>query len=164
MVSIFADTIYDETITVNFSNGALVHDEINTKASFPTVDVTSIIGGFTYAETLVLTFEFVQPFNTTNRGNKFADARVNMQPEFLFGSNNLDLFVISKTVVENIQLETQTSGPKVTTINLDKYIDVPADLKPNLSAETVTPDGPRDVDGNQTIDIRIKVDIIGRQP
>jgi len=170
MVSIFADKIYDETVTVTLSGGVDVHTEMNAEVNFPIESVGSTLGGFTYAETVVLTLEFVTPLTYDNSFGVFSEFVIGMQPRLLFGNNDLDLFGLDYRSVERFgggdNQGLIADGSHSTSVALDSYIDTPADLDPGFEAVTDpgTPGGPSEVQGTQTIDFRAAVSIIGRQP
>jgi hypothetical protein len=166
MVSIFANEVYNETITVSFDDNARAPSEFENKVNFPTVSMDNVLGDFTYIITANLSFSFDQQLNLTGPNDSNQDQRIAVNPVFNF--NNIDLFQnIEVDVIEtrytdfNQDFSMPTSGIATTTV--DKYADVPADLEYNVRTFT-TSSGESRINGNQTRDLTGTLEFIGRQP
>jgi len=167
MVSIFAETVYDETSTVTFANDDNLIVEIPAQVSFPTVDVSSIVGDFTYIETAIIEFNFVGGMDI-EMGVGDVNFGLDAKPTAEF-NGNLDVFsTVQSDRIVNIN---NNNGPDNITaenfsgsIAIDSYVDTPLDIGYDFSVSGVTTQYAPRANGAQTIDMQGKIGLVGRQP
>jgi len=174
MVSIFADNIYNETITATLDDGAIAGDELSNKLAFPDVDISSTIGGFTYVETVTLSFQLSAPITVELFSTVFGNRRTSVSGQMgLVFNNALDLFTDLSSASffsgeqgmdNNPGVETvYSTDEKSELITVDKYIDTPSVATFDLSASFSSIDRV-EIEGNQTVTATAKIDMVGRQP
>jgi len=168
MVSIFAETVYSETINFDFAdatgNGRLNDVPLS---NFPTVDISSSIPGFAYIETLVMEASVTGNMEVNNQrpNNRSDPVLIESTPSFIF-NNQVDIFsaVGPQTVTWFTGVGSDNFvGPFSATeaVPVDTYVDTPAEIgvnNPELGSgvhAAVTPSS-----GTITMDLTL----IGRIP
>jgi len=93
MVSIFAEDVYDETINYDFANATGIGRIDDVPLNFPTIDVSSIVGGFAYIESFTVEASFTGNMDVSNqRPNGGSDpVGIEVKPTYIF-NNKLDIF------------------------------------------------------------------------
>jgi len=167
MVNIFADKVYDETVTISVTDGAPFPQELNSAfTNLPLVDASSIIGGFTYLEEATLELNFVGGLDldasTDNR-----TATIDAKPIAIFDSQ-FNLFGGVDFV--EIGRQNDTGGNVTITdfkgegVTLDTYVDTPLEIGYDVQFGGDTDQFTLNMDGDQTLDVELIIRLIGRQP
>jgi len=167
MVSIFAESVSDETQTVNFADNDLLIDEIPAQLNLPTTDISATVGGFTYIESAVMEFNFVGGMDIQIAGGTrffFLDAKPSAEFD-----GSLDVFsgVQEDTIVEIRETELgefSTVENFSGNVAIDSYVDTPLVIGYDFTVDGTTSTFAPRADGAQTIDMNAKISLIGRQP
>jgi len=168
MVSIFADEVYNERSTIS------VTDQDNVEVAFDgltftSANVSTVVGGFTYVETVIATVDFVQDIDLDHTQNSgFSGVAFQVVPVYEFNSA-LNLFNTlapsefdSQGFNAGQNRTVEVSG--TTSITADTYVDTPATMSVTLDMERTGSGEAVVIDGNQTIDVDVIFEFIGRQP
>jgi hypothetical protein len=168
MVSIFAEQIYQETVTgVNFNDGQRVSNI--TIDNFPLTDVSALVGGFKYVERVVVGFTIIGTFGVFNPKDGF-NRRWEIDvvgTEFIFDDTiellpsigNKEAF---QDFIEGPNTETYTDLSAEVAFTADGYIDTP--VKCSTGLQFFEGKDPMEFDGNSTVDVETTITIVGRQP
>jgi len=160
MVNIVASSVYDETITHTFNannNASSEFDAVN----FPAVPISGV-SGFAYIEDVIVDVTFTNQVTVEDLDGTFdSDFDLFVSVGVLF-NNNIDLFQTVNNLLLTVFNNTGTinipTSMDQSTVS-DTYIDSPADIAPNMFAETNC-----QIVNTVTTDIRTQVTFIGRSP
>jgi len=164
MVSIFAQEVLNENITVPHTDNARFGTEIN-NFSFSAFDISTQLAGFTYVEQIVTNLQFTIDLKN---GSSFSGETISTKiqtPSSDF--NNIDLLINTtgeKSQTENLGSTTsRTFTFDIELIDVvDTYLDTPISLTPSIRGDSSS--SVMKVDGDQNVDMAFTVVIIGRQP
>lgn len=168
MVSIIAKEVFNETITnATFPDGDRLRD---LEFSTGSVDVSSIIGGFAYIETINAETIFSNSSIPIVNLSGYTSHNTNVRPSYTFDSS-LDLVVGTNitTTQDNIGAGS-SSNPKNGSHDgngegsetLDIYVDTPATMSATVNFSAGGSVNIRN--GTHTSDITVKMSVIGRTP
>jgi hypothetical protein len=163
MVSIFAETVYDETVTLNLTDFQRFENNVN--FNYPAVSADTIIGGFVYIERIIVELNFIPGLDVKNTTGTDRDLRLDSEIEYDY-DGTIDLFSTVGTLryfdININPNETPTLTSVSDTKNFDNYLDVPG----NVSPKNFVWDDQNDirVDGDQTVDAQITITLVGRKP